>query len=161
MGIKISAPGMELAMAGSALYKCANHSDIYNAVAHSEDDLCDILDKYVDKTQEGVCVQASTIGSLEALLEFLKTSNIKVAAINIGPVHKKDVMKAMKSTTGAGANVHKEFATMLCFDVRVMPEAQKFAEENEIKVFTAKIIYHLFDQFTEYFKQCQDSRKVE
>lgn len=57
--------------------------------------------------------------------------------------------------------MHKEFATLLAFDVRIMPEAQKFAEENEIKIFTAKIIYHLFDQFTEYLKVCQQDRKSE
>jgi translation initiation factor 5B len=56
----------------------------------------DILDKYVDKSEDGVCVQASTLGSMEALLEFLLTSKIPVCSISIGPVHKKDVMKAMK-----------------------------------------------------------------
>lgn len=71
MGIKISAPGLDQAMAGSALFRCNNQQEIEHATALIEDDLCDILDKYVDKTQEGVCVQASTIGSLEALLEFL------------------------------------------------------------------------------------------
>lgn len=50
---------------------------------------------------------------------------------------------------------------MLAFDVRVMPEAQKFAEDNEIKIFTAKIIYHLFDQFTEYLEECKNARKSE
>lgn len=49
---------------------------------------------------------------------------------------------------------HKEYATILAFDVRVEPAAQKFAEENNIKVFTAQIIYHLFDQYTEYREQC-------
>lgn len=69
--------------------------------------------------EKGVYVQASTLGSLEALLEFLRTSKVPVssrtcgpsllspapvtpdvcvspqyAGINIGPVHKKDVMKA-------------------------------------------------------------------
>ena len=36
-------------------------------------------------------MQASTLGSLEALLEFLRTPEvaIPVSAINIGPVHKK------------------------------------------------------------------------
>lgn len=58
------------------------------------------MDKYVDKTTHGVCVQASTIGSLEALLEFLKTMKIPVTSINIGPVHRKDILKAMKSLQG-------------------------------------------------------------
>lgn len=50
----------------------------------------------VRKTQEGVCVQASTLGSLEALLEFLKSPEvaIPVSGVNLGPVHRRDVMRA-------------------------------------------------------------------
>ena len=56
MGIKISAPGMEHAMAGGALFRCSNQADIDAAKEAIEDDLCDIMDKFVDKTAEGVCV---------------------------------------------------------------------------------------------------------
>jgi len=160
MGIKISAPGLENAIAGSELLKANNEHEIAAAKAEIEDNLVDILDKYVDKSAEGVCVQASTLGSLEALLEFLRTSKIPVVNISIGPVHKKDVMKAMKVLAAdAAKKKKKEFATILAFDVRVTPEAAKFAEEEGIKIFTANIIYHLFDEFTEYVKQCQDERK--
>lgn len=50
----------------------------------------------IDKSGEGVCVQASTLSSLEALLEFLKSPSVSipVSNISIGPVHEKDVMKA-------------------------------------------------------------------
>ena len=105
-------------------------------------------------------MQASTLGSLEALLEFLKTTaKIPVCSISIGPVYKKDVLKAMKVL--AQEKVKKEYATILAFDVRVTPEAQQFADHEGIKIFTAKIIYHLFDEFTAYVKHCQDSRKEE
>lgn len=97
MGIKISAPGLEHAIAGSELLKASTPNEIEDAKAEIEDNLIDILDKYVDKTSDGVCVQASTLGSLEALLEFLKCSKIPVCSISIGPVYKKDVMKAMKA----------------------------------------------------------------
>ena len=50
--------------------------------------------------------------------------------------------------------IKKEFATILAFDVKVTPEAQKFADEEGIKIFTANIIYHLFDEFTAYVKAC-------
>lgn len=40
-------------------------------------DLTDLMNS-VDKSGRGVCVQASTLGSLEALLEFLRTSKIPV-----------------------------------------------------------------------------------
>jgi translation initiation factor 5B len=72
MGIKISAPSLENALAGSELFKADTEEEINTYKAQIEDDLVDILDKYVDKTKHGVCVQASTLGSLEALLEFLK-----------------------------------------------------------------------------------------
>ena len=97
MGIKISAPGLENAMAGSELYRATSDEQIEQYKTQIADDLVDIMDKYVDKTSHGVCVQASTIGSLEALLEFLKSMKIPVTSINIGPVHRKDVLKAMKS----------------------------------------------------------------
>jgi translation initiation factor 5B len=90
---------------------------------------------------------------MEALLEFLLTSKIPVCSISIGPVHKKDVLKAMKVLAQDNeSRIKKEYATILAFDVRVSPEAAAFAENEGIKIFTAKIIYHLFDDFTAYVK---------
>lgn len=47
----------------------------------------------------------------------------------------------------------------MAFDVKVVADAQQFADENNIKIFTAAIIYHLFDSFTEYVNQCVEDRK--
>ena len=121
MGIKISANGLEHAIAGSELFKATSEEEVESFKEQISDDLVDIMDKFVDKSQQGVCVQASTLGSLEALLEFLKQMKIPVTAINIGPVHKKDVLKAMKSI--AGDFKEKEYATILAFDVKITPEA--------------------------------------
>lgn len=159
MGIKISAPGLEQAIAGSELFKANSPEEIAQYKAEIEDGLVDILEKYVDKSQDGVCVQASTLGSLEALLEFLKDMKIPVTNISIGPVHKKDVLKAMKVLAQDPKKIKKEYATILAFDVKVSPEAAKFAEDEGITIFTANIIYHLFDEFTAHVKACQDSRK--
>ena len=100
---------------------------------------------------EGVCVQASTLGALEALLEFLRSPAVKIAVsgINIGPVHKRDVMRASVMLE----KKRKKFACVLAFDVPVNREAQELADSLGVKIFTADIIYHLFDQFTAYLKQ--------
>lgn len=112
----------------------------------------------IDRTGEGVCVQASTLGSLEALLEFLKSPDVSipVSGISIGPVHKKDVMKA-----SVMLEKKKEYATILAFDVKVTPEARDLAEELGVKIFMADIIYHLFDQFKAYIDNIKEEKKKE
>lgn len=54
-----------------------------------------------------------------------------------------------------------EFATILAFDVRVDAEAQAFAEENHVRIFTAEIIYHLERDFKAYMSGIIDARKAE
>ena len=72
MGIKISAEGLRHAIAGSELFLCKDDDDIEAAFDYINGDMDDIMNKYINKKKEGVCVQASTLGSLEALLEFMK-----------------------------------------------------------------------------------------
>lgn len=42
------------------------------------------------------------------------------------------------------------YAVMLAFDVKLGRDVSDHAEEIGVRIFTAEIIYHLFDQFTEY-----------
>jgi translation initiation factor 5B len=116
-------------------------------------DLTSLLND-IDKSGRGVCVQASTLGSLEALLDFLKVSKIPVSGINIGPVHKRDVMRAATMLEKA-----KELACILCFDVPIDKDAEKLAEEMGIRLFRADIIYHLFDAFTAYNKEITEAKR--
>jgi translation initiation factor IF-2 len=95
----------------------------------------------------GVYVQSSTLGSLEALLEYLRTHvpPVPVANVGIGPLHRKDVVVA-----SVMLERRKEYATILAFDVKITPEAEAEAEALGVKVFRADIIYHLTDQFSKY-----------
>lgn len=93
MGIKIAANDLESAIAGSRLLVVGPDDDEEDLEDEVMGDLEDLLGK-VSTTGKGVAVQASTLGSLEALLEFLRTSNIPVSSISIGPVYKRDVMRA-------------------------------------------------------------------
>ena len=73
---------------------------------------------------------------------------IPVTGIAIGPVHKRDVMRASVMLEKG----QRKYAAVLAFDVPVTREARELADELGVRVFTADIIYHLFDQFTEYLK---------
>lgn len=153
MGIKIVAPGLEHAIAGSNLLVCRPQDDIEDLKDEVMADLQNVLSR-IDKSGVGVYVQASTLGSLEALLSFLKDMKIPVSGISIGPVHKKDVMKA-----AVMLEHKKEFALILAFDVAVSKDARNLAASMGVEIFTADIIYHLFDQCTAHMeKKRQEAR---
>ena len=42
------------------------------------------------------------------------------------------------------------WAVILAFDVRVEREAQEMADSLNVKIFSADIIYHLFDSFLKH-----------
>ena len=134
MGIKIAAPDLEKAIAGSRLLVVGPDDDEDDMAEEVMEDLQTIM-KSIDKSGRGVYVQASTLGSLEALLEFLRVSKIPVAGINIGPVHKKDITRCAVMLERA-----PEFAVLLAFDVPVDKEARAMADELNIKVFTGECI---------------------
>jgi len=155
-GIKIAANNLDSAVAGTQLLIAGPEDDLEALKDEVMEDMQDIFSS-VDKTGEGVCVQASTLGSLEALLEFLRSDDVQipVSAINIGPVHKKDVMRANVMIERKA----KKFGVILAFDVPVTKEARELAEDLGVQVFTADIIYHLFDQFTAYLKRMKEEEQ--
>ncbi|KAL7663321.1 Eukaryotic translation initiation factor 5B [[Candida] zeylanoides] len=153
LGVKIAANDLEKAVAGSRLVVVGEDDDEEEIMEEVMDDLTGLLDS-VDTSGKGVVVQASTLGSLEALLDFLKSMKIPVMSIGLGPVYKRDVMKATTMLEKA-----PEFAIMLCFDVKVDKEAEQYAEEQKIKIFNADIIYHLFDAFTAYQNKLMEQRR--
>ncbi|KAJ0883104.1 putative protein-synthesizing GTPase [Helianthus annuus] len=70
-GIKITGQNLEHAVAGTALYVVGPDDDVDEIKESVMDDMRNVMSR-IDKSGEGVYVQASTLGSLEALLEFLK-----------------------------------------------------------------------------------------
>lgn len=153
LGVKICAPDLDKAIAGSHLIVIKPGDDEEAIKEQVMEDLEDMLNS-VDKSGQGVCVQASTLGSLEALLSFLKDMKIPVSGINIGPVHKKDIVRASVMLEQA-----KEFACLLAFDVKIDKDAELLADEMDVKIFKADIIYHLFDQFTAYMNALTEQKR--
>ncbi|KAN0140215.1 hypothetical protein V8E53_002111 [Lactarius tabidus] len=153
LGVKIVASELDKAIAGSHLLVIGPDDDEDELRDEVMSELTTLFDS-VDKSGRGVCVQSSTLGSLEALLDFLRVSKIPVSGINIGPVHKKDVMRASTMLEKA-----RELACILCFDVPIDKDAERLAEEMGIRLFKADIIYHLFDAFTAYNAEIVEAKR--
>lgn len=159
MGFKISAPDLEQAVAGSQLFKYETEEQLEEYSEVLSQDIKRIRKKFKLK-QEGIGVAASTLGSLEALLVFLRSKKIPVSFVCIGDVKKVDIMAAMNPLLKEENKIKKkELATILAFDVKLNPEAEKFAKMNKVKVIVRQIIYHLFDEYIKYMEECRDERK--
>jgi translation initiation factor 5B len=154
LGVKISAQGLDDAIAGSQLLVLTPESDIPALEKQVMAQLDSLRDK-VSKSKTGVYVQASTLGSLEALLDFLgKDCKIPVAGIGIGPVHKRDVMIASVMMERS-----PEHACILAFDVKVAVDAREMATKMGVKIFEADIIYHLEEMFKKYVDEIAESKR--
>ncbi|RYG69606.1 translation initiation factor IF-2, partial [archaeon] len=159
IGVKIVAPDIGRAVAGTPVLVVQEGDDVEEVKDEVQSDLTKVM-KSLQTENKGVMVHASTLGALEALLQYLREEckpPIPVNFVNIGPIHKKDVMRA--------SIMHEkklpEFATILAFDVPIDAEAREMAEESKVKIFTADIIYHLFDQFTKYMSGLHEAKKAE
>jgi len=144
MGCKISASNLDGAIAGSELFVAHDDNEVELYQDKVLQDTQSILQQ-VDKEDIGLMVQSSTLGSLEALLSYLHSKNLKVAQIAIGPVHRKDVLAIAPMVEKAPT-----YAVILAFDVTVTPEAKAAAQEFGVTIFEAKIIYHLTDQYEQF-----------
>lgn len=154
MGVKISAAGLEKAVCGSEVFVVKETSVLAELQEKVQANFQSILCGF-EKQSEGVFVKASTIGSLEALLSFLEKHKVPVTHVSIGEVTKKDVTQAaiMKEKK------FPEYAVILAFDVKVNADAKKEAKHAGVHVFTADIIYNLFDQFHAHMESC-GKRKI-
>ncbi|XP_066257303.1 eukaryotic translation initiation factor 5B [Euwallacea similis] len=154
-GVKIAAKELEKAIAGLNLYVAVKPDEVEIIKEEVARELKSALSG-IRLQERGVYVQASTLGSLEALLEFLKVSKIPYSGIRIGPVVKKDVMKA-----SIMLEHESQYATILAFDVKVEKDAQELADSMGVKIFQADIIYHLFDKFMAYREELKQKKREE
>ncbi|EEC12401.1 translation initiation factor if-2, putative, partial [Ixodes scapularis] len=154
-GVKIAARDLDRAIAGLQVL-IAHHPDEVEVL---KDEVSRSLKEVMSGfklSERGVYVQASTLGSLEALLEFLRVSKIPYSGIRIGPVVKKDVMKA-----SIMLEHDTQYAVILAFDVKVERDAQELADSLGVRIFQADIIYHLFDKFMAYREELRQKKRDE
>jgi len=151
-GVRIAAPGLEEALAGSPIYVAKDEEHARKLMEEVAKELSELRIR-TDKT--GVVVKADTLGTLEALVEALKRRNIPVRIADIGPVSKTDVIDA--------AVTKKEdpyLGVILAFNVKVLPEAEEEARRLGVKIFRNNVIYRLLEEYEEWVKE-EKKRELE
>lgn len=160
IGVKIVANELGKTMAGTPVFKYSSNYEKLNAIDEAEQIInSDTTSAHkFTLSDHGVSVYSSTVGSLEALMRFLQEEcepSIQVSQAHIGKVMKKDIVKINIANT----DKPKEFNTVLAFNVEVDDDAKEEAKKLGVKIFTAEIIYHLFDQYKKYREDLAKERR--
>jgi len=148
-GIKILSPNIDDVVAGSPFRGIGDPSEESNVYKEVESEVDSIRIK-TDKA--GVVLKADTLGSLEALENHFTKHGVKISIADVGSIKKEDIINA---------NIVKEFdpysATVLGFNVSILPEANEQAFVDNIRIFTNNVIYRLLEDYIEY----AETRKAE
>lgn len=138
-GIKIAAPNLESALAGSPLYAVPKAKNVKEYVRIVEDE----VEKLRIKTERsGIVLKTDTLGSLEAVTEELSRHGVQIRLADIGDVSKRDVIEAE-----ATSEEDRLLATVLAFNVKILPDAEEEAKISGIPIFRSDIIYHMIQGY--------------
>jgi translation initiation factor 5B len=144
-GLKIASPDFEGVLPGSTLYVASNDEDIARFTKLIESEMKSV---FVDTQTDGIILKCDTIGSLEAIVEMLRRSQVPVAKADIGPVNRRDVMEAK-----AIKDKDRHLGIILAFNIKVLPDAKDEAEASHIKIFEDKVIYSLIDNYNAWVEE--------
>jgi translation initiation factor 5B len=138
-GVKIAAPDLDDAMAGAPV-RVVGDRDVDDVVEAVEAEIAEVA---VETAEEGVVVKADTLGSLEALVHALEEAEIPVMAAEVGDIAPRDV--AMATTVD-----EEKHRIILGFNVDTLGDAERKAEEDDVRVFDSDVIYRLVEEYEEY-----------
>lgn len=144
-GVKVAAPNLETALAGSPLYAVAKGKNAKEYVRIVEDE----VEKLRIKTERsGIVLKTDTLGSLEAVTEALSRHGVQIRFADIGDVSKRDVVEAE-----ATSEEDRLLATVLAFNVKILPDAEEEAKVAGIPIFRSDIIYHMIEDYLRWSEE--------
>lgn len=142
-GVKVAAPKLENALAGSTIRVVTSVED---AEAVAKEMRSELESVRIDTEQEGVILKADTIGSLEALVGELKAKSIPIHVADVGPVSRRDVIRASSIKEPL-------FSAILAFNVDILPDALSEVQKTNVPVFSSNIIYSIIEDYEAWVEE--------
>ncbi|MEM0374099.1 MAG: translation initiation factor IF-2, partial [Sulfolobales archaeon] len=144
-GVRVVAPDVEGAIAGAPLIVVNDPSKLDEAIWIVKEEVSSIK---FSKDIDGVILKADSLGSLEALTNYLENLQIPVKMADIGPVSKRDVIEA---SIVSASNPYR--GVILAFNVKILDDAEVEAVNRGVKIFHDVIIYRLVEEYQKWFTQ--------
>ncbi len=143
-GVKISAPGMETAIAGMPLRSCSGKADEIETLKQEvQQEVGEVLQECEECV--GVLIKADTIGGLEALRNLLSAKQIPISSALLGDVTKSDISR-LESLREKDA-----FSSVLLgFNIKVPAEVEELVKAKNIKIVTNEVIYKIIEDYEKF-----------
>ncbi len=139
-GVKISAPKIENALAGSTIRVVSSPEEVEALSMELKSELEAVR---IDTENEGVILKSDTLGSLEALVGELKARKIPIHFADVGPISRRDVIKA------AAIN-DPLLSAVMGFNVDILPDAITEIQKTNVPVFSSEIIYSIIENYEKW-----------
>lgn len=152
-GVKIVANNLDLAIPGAPVIVVEDEKEIEIIKKEVMEDISSI--KRI-RNPYGVIVKADTLGTLEALIDYLERHKIPIRYGDIGPVAKRDVIEA--SIVKQNDKYH---GVILAFNVKVNEDAELEAKKFGVKIFRNNVIYRLIEDYQKWLKELEEKEKRE
>jgi translation initiation factor 5B len=149
-GIKISAPDLENAVAGMQIWAVKSKAEELHAKQELQSEIKSLLKVSED---EGVIIRTDSIGAIEALDGLFKKINLPIRRASIGDISKNDVVEAARM-----GEKNVLLGVVFAFNVKVPKDVDEFAREKNVKIFSEKIVYSLYEKYQEW-KYQQEAEK--
>ena len=142
-GVKVAAPKLESALAGSTIRVVATAEEVESLSMELKSELEAVR---IDAEAEGVVLKADTIGSLEAMVGELKAKSVAIHYADVGPVSRRDVIRA-------GAIKDPLLSAILAFNVQILPDALSEIQKTNVPVFSSDIIYSILESYEQWLEE--------
>ena len=152
-GVKIVAPDIEGVVAGAPVYAVEDPEKLEEIKQKVRDELSSIR---IQTDKSGIVVKTDTLGSLEAVTQFLQERDVPVRFADVGPIVKRDIVEAQASGDGDPLN-----AVVLGFNVKVASEIEDLAAELGVEIFLSEVIYRLYDEYYAWLIVKREQSKAE
>ncbi len=147
-GLKISAPMLDNAISGAPIRVVTKE----NTDEISKEIMSEIEQTRIETDNVGVIIRADTIGSLEALVNELKSQEIPIRKADVGNISRRDIIEAK-------ALEDPLYSVILGFNVDILPDALDELQKSDVKLFMSSVIYQLVDDYEEHVEEQTEMTK--
>jgi translation initiation factor 5B len=148
-GVKIAAPGLDDALAGSQLRVLESGNE-------TKEILDDMKSLEFESDASGPIVKADALGSLEAMVNLLSAKGVKVRRADVGEVSRADVMEAH-----AVQESNPKSGVIFSFNAKISSDADAEARKRNVNIFKGNVIYQILEEYDKWMNAEQEKDKQE